>query len=92
MKQSLSGNQIENNFISSNSSVSGIAESLANYHVYFGDADLINTELEKFMAVTKDDIMRVAKKYLVPENSVTLTYLPKSAQKQPDSDKLEKDY
>ena len=55
----------------------GIAESLATYHVMFGDAELINTELEKYRAVTREDIQRVAKKYLVQSNSVTLYYLPK---------------
>ena len=68
---------METNFVSSNSRMAGIAESLAEYHVMFGDADLINTELEKYRAVTREDIQRVAKKYLVQSNSVTLYYLPK---------------
>lgn len=67
----------ESNFVSSNSSMKGIAESLATYHVMFGNAELINTELEKYRAVTREDIQRVAKKYLVQSNSVTLYYLPK---------------
>lgn len=82
-------NQVENNFVSSNSTVRGIAESLADYHVYYGDANLINSEIERYMAVTKDDIKRVAKKYLTPDNRVTLYYLPKSAQQKPDGEKLD---
>jgi predicted Zn-dependent peptidase len=70
-------NQTESGFIRSNSRVAGISESLANYHVYFGDANLINTELDKYNKVTREDIMRVAKKYLVPSNRVVLYYLPK---------------
>ncbi len=82
-------NQIENNFVSSNSTVRGIAESLADYHVYYGDANLINSEIERYMAVTKEDIQRVAKKYLTPDNRVTLYYLPKSAQQKPEDEKLD---
>lgn len=74
-------NQIESNFVQSNSTDIGIAESLANYYVYFGDTDLINTELDKYMAVTKDDIKRVANKYLNPDQRVVLYYLPKSEEK-----------
>ena len=69
-------NQVENNFVSSNSRVAGIAESLANYHMYYGDANLINTELERYLSVTKEDIMRVAKKYMSNDNRVVLYYLP----------------
>lgn len=72
-------NQVENSFVSRNSSVGGIAESLANYHMYFGDANLINTELEKYLAVTKEDIMEAAKKYFTEDNRVVLYYLPKPA-------------
>lgn len=84
-------NQIENSFVSSNSTMSGIAESLADYHVYFGDANLINNELDRYMAVTKEDLKRVAKKYLDPTNRVQLVYLPKSAQQQPEGEQLEAD-
>ena len=74
-------NQIETQFVSQNSEVAGIAESLANYLVYFKDANLINTEIERYMKVTKEDIRNVAKKYLVKDNRVILYYLPKSAKK-----------
>lgn len=70
-------NQLESDFITSNGSMAGIAENLANYHVYYGDANLINTEIEKYRAVTREDLQRVAKKYLNDNNRVLLYYLPK---------------
>jgi predicted Zn-dependent peptidase len=68
-------NQIENGFISSNASVAGIAESLANYHMYFGDAQLINNEVDRYNAVTAEDIRAAARKYYTPENRVVLYFL-----------------
>ncbi|MHA6246313.1 M16 family metallopeptidase [Pontibacter sp. CAU 1760] len=73
-------NQVESNFVQDNSTVAGIAESLADYHVYFGDANLINNELQRYLNVKKEDIQRVAKQYLTKDNRVVLHYLPKSAQ------------
>lgn len=70
-------NQIEANFVGGNSSVVGIAESLANYHMYFGDANLINKEIERYQKVTREDIQRVAKQYFHKDNRITLYYLPK---------------
>ncbi len=70
-------NQTENDFISRNTTMAGISESLANYYTFFGDANLINTEIERYLAVTPENIIDVAKKYLVPENRVVLYYLPK---------------
>jgi zinc protease len=72
-------NQVENDFVSANSRVAGIAESLANYKMYLGDANLINTELERYLAVTREDIQRVAKKYYTTDNRVVMHYLPKPA-------------
>ncbi len=70
-------NKVENDFISRNSTMAGIAESLSDYHMYFGDANLINTEIDRYLAVTKTDIKRVANQYLTKENRVVLYYLPK---------------
>jgi zinc protease len=73
-------NQIENEFVTSNARVAGIAESLANYHMYFGSADLINSEIERYMKVTREDILRVAKQYYSDNNRITLYWLPKPVQ------------
>ncbi|TNE54534.1 MAG: insulinase family protein [Bacteroidetes bacterium] len=73
-------NQFENDLISSNSSVAGIAENLADNHVYMGSADVTNNQMAKYMAVTREDIQRVAKKYFTPENRIILYYLPKKSE------------
>lgn len=72
-------NQILTDFVSSNATMAGISESLANYEVYFGDANLINTEIENYNKVTRQDLLNVAKKYLNRDNRVVLYYVPKGA-------------
>jgi len=53
------------------------AEVLAKYQAYFNNPSLINTELDKYLAVTKDDIKRVAQKFLSSNaHNVTLFYHP----------------
>jgi zinc protease len=71
--------------------MAGIAEQLANYHVYYSNSNLINTEIDRYMKVTRSDLQRVAKKYLTHENRVILHYLPKSAQNKPEGTQLKKD-
>jgi len=68
-------NQIENDFVTRNSSMAGIAENLANYHTYFGSANLINNEIERYMAVTKEDLMNAAKKYYTADNRVVIYFM-----------------
>ena len=68
---------IETNIVGMNSTVAGIAENLANNHVYFGSAEMTNTFLVKYLSVTKEDIQRVAQKYLTQDQRVILHYLPK---------------
>lgn len=84
-------NQVESQFVQQNATAVGIAEQLANYHVYYKDANLINTEIDRYMKVTREDLQRVAQKYLTRENRVVLYYLPKSAQSKPESTQIKKD-
>ncbi|HJW28515.1 MAG TPA: pitrilysin family protein [Saprospiraceae bacterium] len=73
-------NQVENQLVTSNSRDAGIAENLATYYMFFNDANLINTEIDRYLAVTREDIKAAANKYLVKNNRVTLYYLPKNNQ------------
>ncbi len=70
-------NQRETEFIEKNSTVQGKAMQLADYYLFFGDANLINTEIAKFIGVTREDIRRVAQQYLKNENRTVLYYVPK---------------
>lgn len=69
-------NQVETNYVNQNATDAGIAENLAYYYTIYGNTNAINTELDKLMAVTKEDIKRVADKYLKKSNRVLLYYLP----------------
>ncbi|NQW30148.1 MAG: insulinase family protein [Ignavibacteria bacterium] len=69
-------NQSEVEFISQRSGMYNKALQLASYSRYFGNTGLVNNELEKYMKVTKEDVMRVAQKILKTKNRVVLNYLP----------------
>jgi len=74
-------NIIETKFITDKKNSLSIAQSLAEYQNYFGDPGLINTEIDKYLKVTKNDIVKVAQKYFGTDKNVTLFYLPKSNKK-----------
>ncbi len=69
-------NQFENRFVNSNASVEGIANSLARYNVLYGNTNLINTEIDIYRSITREDIRDVAKKYLNPNQRLVMEYLP----------------
>lgn len=73
-------NQLEADLVDENASLEGIAESLANFEVYYGDANLINTNISRYLKVTREDLQRVAKKYLDKNNRVVLYWLPEPKQ------------
>jgi predicted Zn-dependent peptidase len=50
---------------------------IGEYAVYYDDPNLINTRESKIQKVGKQDIRRVAKAYLNPENRTVITTLPK---------------
>ena len=74
-------NQVENELVSGNSRVASIAENLATYYLFYGDTELVNKEIDRYMDVTREDIREAAKKYFKAGNRVVLTYLPKPSDK-----------
>ena len=71
-------NKFENQFVNSNSSIEGIANSLAKSYMLIGDTNSINNEIETINSITKEEIRAVAKKYLAKNRRVIIEYLPES--------------
>jgi predicted Zn-dependent peptidase len=69
-------NNFENNFVNSNASISGIANSLARYYMLYDDVNLINNEINIYRSITREEIQAAAKKYLNPNQRLVLEYLP----------------
>tara|TARA_B100001250_G_scaffold366001_1_gene347080 strand:+ start:1029 stop:2345 length:1317 start_codon:yes stop_codon:yes gene_type:complete len=74
-------NEFENNFVNTNSSISGIANSLASYYLLHGNVNLINERIDIYRSITKQEIMEVANKYLNNNSRAVIDYLPESAKK-----------
>lgn len=51
---------------------------IGQYTVYYNEPNLINTRLDKISAVTREDVERVAQKYLKPTNRVVVITVPKA--------------
>ena len=60
----------------------GTAMQIGQYTVYFDDPNLINTSVDKFDAVTTDQVKEAARKYLVPQQLAVVTDLPAARQGQ----------
>ena len=69
-------NKFDNNFVNANASVEGIAENLATYYLLYKDVNLINTEIELYHSITREEIREVAKKYLNANQRLILDYIP----------------
>ena len=69
-------NIYDNNYVNSNSSVEGVAENLASFYLLYGDVNLINTEIDIYRSITREEIRDIAKKYLNPNQRLILDYVP----------------
>jgi zinc protease len=69
-------NRVQRIIFDSNANLAGIAQNLAEYETFYGNAGVINTEYEKILVITKEDIQRVAQKYFTLDKKVILNYLP----------------
>ena len=55
------------------------AMQLAEFELYFGDANLINSETQLYLTVTRADVQRVAQQYFAPTNRTVLDVIPAKA-------------
>ncbi|KGO89771.1 M16 family metallopeptidase [Flavobacterium suncheonense] len=69
-------NKFENQYVNSNANVEGIAENLASFYLLYGDVNLINTEIDIYRSITREEIREAAKKYLNPNQRLVLDYVP----------------
>lgn len=67
-------NIYENQYVSANSTIEGIAHSLAEYYLLYGDVNLINTEIDIYRSITREEIREAARKYLNPNQRVFINY------------------
>lgn len=72
-------NTFENKFVNSNSSVAGIASSLATFQMLYGDTNLINNQIDIYRSITREEIQQVAREYLQPNQRLVLEYLPRTS-------------
>lgn len=75
-------NQIEAEFYNNNLKMRNIALNLAEYYLFYDNTNLINTEIEGYRKMTREDLRRVANEYLTEKNRTVLYYLPKKSEQQ----------
>jgi zinc protease len=66
----------ESNTINGLASVSGKVSQLARYQFMFDNPDMINRDLQRYLDITAEDVMRVFNKYVYKQSGVILSYLP----------------
>ena len=74
--KNLQETQLYNNL----TSVFGKAYQLAYYNIYAGSPDKLTEEVEKYRAITKDDVMRVFRKYVYGKPHIISSFVPKGAE------------
>ena len=71
-------NATRRTFINNMQSSLARANIIGQYTVFYNDPSLINARLDKVNAVTKEDVQRVANKYLRPTNRTVVVTMPKA--------------
>ena len=74
-------NSTVSSYVGRLSTNSGVADALAHYHTIFKDAGLINSEVDRELAVTRESIKRVSGEMLNEDRRVVLKYFPSQTNK-----------
>jgi zinc protease len=67
---------IETQFYNGLSSVLGKAFNLAQYNIFAGDPGYINKDIQKTLAVTKEDVMLVYEQYIKGKDYIATSFVP----------------
>jgi zinc protease len=69
-------NQVIKSYVDSLKTVSGKARAIATNQIMFGDYKVMLDDLDKYMAVTADDIQRVSRNYFTRDKSSIVKVVP----------------
>ncbi len=77
----------EQSMINGLASVSGKVGQLASYETFYGNPNGIKYDLERYLSITKEDVMRVFNKYIKDKPAVIQSVIPneETAQAKPDN-------
>jgi predicted Zn-dependent peptidase len=71
-------NQVAYRFVSRLSTVYQVGELLAHYASYFDEPDLVNTQIQQYYDITREDIVNAARTFLTPKNRTTILTQPRN--------------
>ena len=68
--------QLETEAIMDNGRIAGVAGNLATAYTMLGSTELVNTELDRYLNLTSEDLKQAATTYFTKQHRVVLHYLP----------------
>lgn len=69
-------NQFENEYVNNNTRMLSVAGNLAEAHEFYHNTNEVNEELDEYKKITREEIKKVANKYLNKDQRVVVYYLP----------------